>query len=848
MANKLTYTIDPADIGSDLTDFPVVVQLDSSSGKGAFDTTGIFTELPNAGDWKYIHVTDASGTELYCEVENWDVINEKATLHVKVPTVSSSADTVLTLDYNSTNADNSANIGVTGSTPSQQVWNSNFVAVYHMAQDPSGTAPQILDSTSNANHGTSNGTMTSGDLIDAAVGKALYFDGNSYIDFGNDSAFDTINTVEFSFLNISGTTSGWGGIISKYSADYDRLEFYVTPSYNVPYQLTSSLSPTSNYKESTTWHTYSYTNTGIHQECFIDGLYEAFSSAGVSPTLAASGSFRVGAYFYQNSPKEMTGSIGEVRISNIVRSDDWIKLTNLSLTDQLFYIAPATSDGSVQLTLDQPISMLRTLVKMLLDQPINIRKILTTELNQPVSMVLQLSLHQPVGVAPVVTLELDQWIHGLRLVTLSLAQPIGVCPPVRLSLDQPCTLPALLVLSLSQPIVIAGQKLTLALNQPVTLSVNNGTVTLALDQPCSFNNSSSITSQIALSVTVGGRLVDPDYVSLRADDGDAFMTSTIRFPDYAQYAACEVGEQVVITETLDSNPPEITILQVESLTNPEAPGAADHIITAISPTIILNDELLTEDLGPGVAAGLLTALCTMYGITLDWQGVVEWPILTDDLTANDETVFDLLRNAAAASGAFLQSLPDGGMRLRPEYGESTDNWEDAAAELELNDHDHIFSISEQADPRDGYNAFLISGASQSASTSPLEVIDLTATTKEVRYYMSPWDSEAEVILGHTGGDWVSIDAVGTAAAPIVETIEAEEAEIVAGIGSVKYPIDTLLVATYHEDSLGQVRGKYDGSLSTEIEGDALLNVDYRTKYLSWIVTDPKAESLQIFIN
>ena len=510
-------------------------------------------------------------------------------------------------------------------------------------------------------------------------------------------------------------------------------------------------------------------------------------------------------------------------------------------------VLPATADLSVQLTLDQPINM-STLVQLLLDQPINIRKLLTTELNQPVSMVLQLSLHQPVGVAPVVTLELDQWMHGLRLVTLSLVQPIGVCPSVRLSLDQPCTLPALLVLSLSQPIAIAGQKLTFALNQPVTLSVNNGTVTLALDQPCSFNNSSSIIQKIALSVTVGGRLVDPDYVSLRADDGDAFMTSTIRFPDYAQYVACSVGEQVVITETLDSNPPEITILQVESLTNPEEPGAADHIITAISPTIILNDELLTEDLGPGVAAGLLTALCTRYGITLDWQGVAGWPILTDDLTANDETAFDLLRKAAAASGAFLQSLPGGGMRLRPEYGESTNNWTDAAAEVELNDHDHIFSISEQADPRDGYNAFLLSGTSQSATTSPMEVIDLTSTTKEVRFYMSPWDSEAEVILGHTGGDWVSIDAVGTAAAPIMQIIEAEEAEIVAGIGSVKYPIDTLLVATYHEDSLGQVIGKYDGSLSTATEGDALLNVDYRTKYLSWIVTDPKAESLQIFID
>ena len=65
-----------------------------------------------------------------------------------------------------------------------------------MAQDPSGTAPQILDSTSNHHHGTSNGSMTSADLVDGDLGKAIDFDGgDDYINCGSVTDFDGANKL-----------------------------------------------------------------------------------------------------------------------------------------------------------------------------------------------------------------------------------------------------------------------------------------------------------------------------------------------------------------------------------------------------------------------------------------------------------------------------------------------------------------------------------------------------------------------------------------------------------------------------------------------------------------------------
>ncbi|RKZ08246.1 hypothetical protein DRQ25_09555, partial [Candidatus Fermentibacteria bacterium] len=64
-------------------------------------------------------------------------------------------------------------------TPSQNVWDDNFVGVYHLNQDPSNGNDSILDSTSNGNYSTViQGSMTSTDLITGRIGKCIEFDGS----------------------------------------------------------------------------------------------------------------------------------------------------------------------------------------------------------------------------------------------------------------------------------------------------------------------------------------------------------------------------------------------------------------------------------------------------------------------------------------------------------------------------------------------------------------------------------------------------------------------------------------------------------------------------------------------
>lgn len=134
---------------------------------------------------KKIAITKSDGTtQIYGEIEQWNAANEKALIWVSKDDLilSASTATELYLYYDSNQPDNTTYIGEAGDTAAQNVWNSNFAAVYTMSQDPSVGTDCILDSTSNANHLTTHGSMSSADLVSGSIGKALNLNGsNDYL-------------------------------------------------------------------------------------------------------------------------------------------------------------------------------------------------------------------------------------------------------------------------------------------------------------------------------------------------------------------------------------------------------------------------------------------------------------------------------------------------------------------------------------------------------------------------------------------------------------------------------------------------------------------------------------------
>ncbi|MEM3356996.1 MAG: DUF2341 domain-containing protein [Candidatus Bathyarchaeia archaeon] len=349
---RVKITIDHNDVNEALSNFPILLYLSASSGLSAADVTFIFDELQhNDTNRKKIAVTTSDGeTQCYVEIERWDSANEKAWLWVKVPSIAADVDTELYLYYDKDHADNTSYVGDTGETPAQNVWDSNFAAVWHLNQSPGDSAPQIKDSTANGRHLTCYGSMTSDDLVDAKIGKGIDLDG-----------------VNDELAN----ASSWGLSASSYTLElwlYPRSTSSVRGPFGLgPNKTSRSLNDETqvdgvNHAQAYSNNSGSWCNTDNDSLPSNAWTYEAFQHDLAndilrvtlnSTTWSWSYSYDVGAHNYFTlgrilaSTPYLSAIVDEVRYSRVIRSSAWIKATYEATRDHfVFWGSEETSGGA----------------------------------------------------------------------------------------------------------------------------------------------------------------------------------------------------------------------------------------------------------------------------------------------------------------------------------------------------------------------------------------------------------------------------------------------------------------------------------------------------------------------
>lgn len=334
---RVKITIDHNDVSSNLTNFPVLIYIGNSSGQNNDNVTFIFNELINDGNRKKIAVTTSDKTtQCYVEIEKWDTSNMKAWLWVKVPNISSTADTDLYLYYDKDQAENTNYVGDTGSTPAQNVWDSSYKAVYHLQEDPA-TPTSNKDSTSNQNNPTFNGSMTLEDQVAGEIDGSIDFDGiDDFISVPNNESlqFTTSLTIEaWIRLNSFGSGSDVDIILRKgeenpndYQLAVNDQKLALTIEENDGEGLNSSIS-----LSTMTWYYIAGTWNGTTRKVYIDGLENGSDSksGSIAPdNRAVYVGGRLGADLSD-------GIIDEVRASATSRNEAWIKASYESGRDHL---------------------------------------------------------------------------------------------------------------------------------------------------------------------------------------------------------------------------------------------------------------------------------------------------------------------------------------------------------------------------------------------------------------------------------------------------------------------------------------------------------------------------------
>src|SRR5581483_2006019 len=159
-----------------------------------------------------IFTSDAAGTTLLSwEFERYDPTTGTLVVWVRVPSLTSS--TVLYAWYGN------AAVTTLQTTPTR-VWSSAFLAVYHLAEDPSGTAPQINDSTSNGYHCTAAAPMPASQQVAGQIAGSLSFAGGTYyLTCATPTAFAFERTDSWSLSAWSKPVANTGGaILAKQTA------------------------------------------------------------------------------------------------------------------------------------------------------------------------------------------------------------------------------------------------------------------------------------------------------------------------------------------------------------------------------------------------------------------------------------------------------------------------------------------------------------------------------------------------------------------------------------------------------------------------------------------------------
>jgi hypothetical protein len=343
--------------GANLANFPALVCFNTTlTVGGACPTVSDLTygisgsHVTNSSGYDIIFTSDAAGTtKLNWEIELYTGSTGAAYFWVQIPTLSGvSPSTTFYMFYGNSSIS-------TLQTPGSP-WDSNYVAVYHLKEQSGTTSANSVSSATNATwthlkSGGANPTPTTSGEIDGALTFSGAVGTNDDEDdvssvFGLTAAnvtmeawanISSLTTLHGAFLKIgSGCASG----STPENCTYPNTGTNGTPGTGYAMGIGSGAYDTagSNFLllyETNRWMTATtgFTATGWHSAAFVVGAsgypqayldgVSAYSDSSTGP-VAPAGTTYIGGYEGSAGDRHFDGTLDEVRISNTIRSGNWI--------------------------------------------------------------------------------------------------------------------------------------------------------------------------------------------------------------------------------------------------------------------------------------------------------------------------------------------------------------------------------------------------------------------------------------------------------------------------------------------------------------------------------------------
>jgi len=311
-------TFDNSSSSENLTDFPVLVHLDSSN----FD----FGDAQTSGeDIRFI--SEGDNVTLDYEIETWE--STEAWIWVEVPQIDAgSGSDFIYMYYGNPTVPDGQNI--TGT------WNAGYDLVMHMVDDTTST---VLDSTSNNNDGTKKAAneplQTTG-----IIGYGQSFNGSQSITLGAAPILTGDSAYTMEYIVKPDTLGGHKYIFNTNTPVFDRISSgkhrigvftggWIYAQSGVDY-----------FAGNTYYMGSSYNSTDIY--LLKDGL-RSVVTAQVNAMIGVNNDI-IGATDVAGT-NGWDGLIDEFRLSNVARSEDWTTASYLSNSEQFITFGPEIING-----------------------------------------------------------------------------------------------------------------------------------------------------------------------------------------------------------------------------------------------------------------------------------------------------------------------------------------------------------------------------------------------------------------------------------------------------------------------------------------------------------------------
>jgi hypothetical protein len=312
-----TVTIDHTQCGIvDSTDFPVAIWVTDADLK----TVANGGKVQNSSGYDIRPYSD-SGLTIALTYElvasTYVATTGAVEMHVKIPTVSASSDTLFYLAFGDS--------GISTDGSSTATWSNGYTLVAHFAN---GSSLSLADSSGNGYTGTNNSaTATAGTL-----------DGGSAVTGGTDVTFpaapvDTVIAGDFTASVWCNPTSlgAYSAIFDAYAGSVAAAKYlaaYVNGgvlAYAGVGTLEGPIGGTVTYTTGT-WHqmVWTRTNSQLLTIFYTDGGLDVNVGSGLPGTTTGSGPLHVGTANPLSGGVNWDGAYDEVRLATIARSADWV--------------------------------------------------------------------------------------------------------------------------------------------------------------------------------------------------------------------------------------------------------------------------------------------------------------------------------------------------------------------------------------------------------------------------------------------------------------------------------------------------------------------------------------------